>query len=263
LCIQTKNYKAALSLIQKNVVAINKSLDYSEEDLYSYFYYTGHVFLILKKYDEAAYNFTVCMQVFTRGIHTANVEARKKLILILLRNKRLHSVMHHLNFIRTINQEDARSFDLLCSKYTEFIAKPELLTDPKKFEEYVKLILTDVQKDNTLGLVKQLNYVHLLNKLRDLKKVYTQYSLDDLKTIFALDKDTTVKHALFEVFQLKQYGRINSKLNTIVFEKVEDPYNTKSLVKMQERTNQIRDLGIEYNVEHEDLIKGRITNLFA
>jgi len=263
LCIQTRCYKQALPFIEKNIIGINKTLEYNEEDLYNYFYYAGHIFLILKKEEEAIYNFTVGMQTYVRTIHTAHVECRKKLILLLMRNQKAHKVMNQINFLRTLNPDDARTFEILTSKYTEFLSKQELLTDPKKFEEYVKFILPDLQKDNNLGLVKQLNWVHPLNQLKDLKKIYTQVGLSEINKLLKMDQNTQIKYLLFEIFQLKQLGRINSKLNTLVFEKIEDPLNTKTLAKIQERTDQLRDLGTEFNFEHEDIIRGRISNLFS
>jgi len=46
------------------------------------------------------------MQSYTRAVHTANVESRKKLILALLRTKKMEKVQRNLNFVRTLSVDD-------------------------------------------------------------------------------------------------------------------------------------------------------------
>ena len=50
--------------------------------------------------------------------------------------------------IRTLSPDDGRIFE--SSKYNDFLNKTDLLNDPKKFEEFVRFMLSDLQKDNNL-----------------------------------------------------------------------------------------------------------------
>ena len=47
-CIQTKNYKAAIPIIEKPVMNIAKSFDMEERDYLNYFFYTAFAFTALE-----------------------------------------------------------------------------------------------------------------------------------------------------------------------------------------------------------------------
>jgi len=272
LCLQTKTYKQAAPILQRAITSFNKGGDMGEEEITNYFYYGGHIMMALHKNDEAYLLFRFCLQLTNNSyVYSSTLSARKKLILLVLRNPKLSYVpsekkfkidegflSRYLDFTRNMNAEELEVLNIFTKIYMDLIHEDKYLNSTEEFQKYLTENFEVFEEDKTLGLMKDILASFHLRKLKQLKKVYQNYPLSEIAKVLDVKEDQVVA-AVTRAFAIKPIGRIDVRANAVVFVKAQDPYRLESLNKLYSLTNLLKQVSNEYNKEHETIIRDRIS----
>mmetsp|Transcript_13934 Transcript_13934/g.11912 ORF Transcript_13934/g.11912 Transcript_13934/m.11912 type:complete len:247 (-) Transcript_13934:242-982(-) len=229
LVIQTKTYRTALPILSKHITSFNKHSEIADEEIYNYFYFGGHIMTALKKHQEAYIYYRFALQFSQSLIFSATLNARKKMLLNVLRDPKLrydpqdkkfkleHNFeLRHLNFAKNLGPDDMEVLQLFCKSYVDLLQEDKYYTKREEFEAYFAENLEVYEEDKNLGLVKELFPAFKLRKLKELKKVYEAYPLKDIAQVLEVDqKDLTP--ILIGAFNIRPIARIDSKNNTLLF----------------------------------------------
>lgn len=269
LIIQTKTYRSALELIDRPITCFNKHSDTNEEDIYNYFYYCGHIYMALERFEEAFVAFRLSMQLSSNYIYSSTLNARKKMILLTIRDPKIiynsdskkfkldYSYENRmLNFSKNLSSDEIEVLNLFCKAYVDLM-EDEKLQKYENFDKYLTDNLEVYAEDKNLGLVKEIYSSFRLRKLKELKKVYDTLPLSDvIKEIDSKPEQLTSN--LIKVFNIRSVGRIDVANEALVFEPAYDAYKLKNLRKLHALTNKLKDVSHEFNKEHDGIIKDRI-----
>ena len=118
------------------------------------------------------------------------MNARKKMLLLTMRDPKLRYnpserkfnldrgyETRMLEFAKNLGPDDMEVLNLFCKAYMDLLNDEKLYTKQEEFDKYLAENLEVYEEDKTLGLVKQLLPSFHLRKLKQLKKVYYNYSL--------------------------------------------------------------------------------------
>jgi len=272
LCLQTKTYKQATPFLQRAITSFNKLGDMGEEEITNFFYYSGHILMALQKFEEAYLSFRFCLQLTNNSyIYSSTLSARKKLILLVLRNPKLSYVpsekkfkidegfiSRYLDFSRNIAADEQEVFNIFTKVYMDLIHEDKYLNSTEEFQKYLTENLEVFEEDKTLGLMKEILASFHLRKLKQLKKLYQNYPLSDLAKVLDVKEDQIIP-SVTRALAIKAIGRIDVRANAIIFVKAQDPYRLESLNKLYSLTNLLKQVSNEYNKEHEMIIRDRIS----
>jgi len=243
-----------------------------EEEITNFFYYSGHILMALQKFEEAYLSFRFCLQLTNNSyIYSSTLSARKKLILLVLRNPKLSYVpsekkfkidegfiSRYLDFSRNIAADEQEVFNIFTKVYMDLIHEDKYLNSTEEFQKYLTENLEVFEEDKTLGLMKEILASFHLRKLKQLKKLYQNYPLSDLAKVLDVKEDQIIP-SVTRALAIKAIGRIDVRANAIIFVKAQDPYRLESLNKLYSLTNLLKQVSNEYNKEHEMIIRDRIS----
>jgi len=215
--------------------------------------------------------FRFCLQLTHNYVYSSTLNAKKKLILLVLRNPKIQYsasdkkfvieqgfLTRYLDFARNLGADDNEVLGIFTKSYTDLINEEKYLNNTEEFMKYLAEKIEAFEEDKTLGLMKELLPSFHLRKLKQLKKVYQNFSFEDVAKSLDIKEDSVI-HALIRAFAVKPIGRIDLKNNAVTFVKARDPYRLESLNKIHSLTTQLKEVSDEYNKEHETIIRDRIS----
>jgi len=222
-CLKSKNYKAALSVLETNVCAIDSAKSEIESvDVRLYFYYGGMIYTGLKSYKKAQEFFFNVVSFPAFVTSEIMVEAYKKYILVsLLNDGSVPSISRFASnsFIRLVKQK--------CAAY-EDIANSYGLHSLEDIQKCISKNTELFLKDNNLGLVSQVRKSLYKKNIANLTKTYLTLSVGGIAEKVHLDNKEVEETVLTMIRDRQVFASINQKDGMVSFSENPNQYDTVS-----------------------------------
>lgn len=227
LCLLSKCYNAALSVLEHSVLDVDpSSTGVTPVDLLLYSYYGGMIYTGLKKFQQAASYFYQCVTVPASAISAIMIESYKKYILVsLLANRKIKL---NSKFSSSAIQRQLRASCLPYVQFSEAFHKPEL---PILNDSNVEIF----KQDRNYGLIKQCIVKHLHNNIERHTQTYVTLALKDIAESLKLPSAVGVpeKEAEIIILRMIEEGQIvatiDQKEGMISFHE-DDSYNLAEIM---------------------------------
>jgi len=208
LCILTKCYNSALSVIAVPKYEIEpKANRMTMTDYLCYYYYSGKVCCVLKRWEDALEHFQAVLTAPSDGcISAIQIEAYKKHMLVSLL---LHGEVVALPKQVTNNGVIGKCKEQAGQEYQtiRFGAKDSVAEVTRKATEAKQVFV----KDENWGLVKQVLAAMADQKIQKLNKTYATLSFKDVARLADLEDE---KEAETKLAHMIEDGKINAVICT-------------------------------------------------
>lgn len=220
-CIQSKCYKAALSVIDHFVYEIDPSKTAIEAvETRLYFYYGGMVFIALKQFEKALEYFDIVISAPALVGSAIMVEAYKKFVVIsLILKGEVPSLPKYTNPSIT------RTYKHMCQPYEELSKSfsTRSVEDLLKTVEDNKAAFTE---DANMGIVKQAIQALYRQNIERLTKTYLTLSFKDIGHQVGLPNTDEAERRVFRMIEKGEvFAKINQKVGMIEFLEDTEQYN--------------------------------------
>lgn len=200
-CLLAKHYKAALDILNFDILEVNDRYQVKIAPVLQYFYYGGLVYTGLKDWKRALYFFQLAITVPSDVVSMVSVESYKKYALVsVLCSGQLEPLPKYtsspvLRYIKT-----------KLSHYTEFAEACAALN----YDKASNILNADFARDKSFGLAKQcLASIHNRIILR-LTKTFITLSLADIASHTKLPSAKAAEKA---VLKMIESGEISARIN--------------------------------------------------
>jgi len=238
LCLKTKMYSYALSVIETPYYQVKKETGMEVLDYLLYHYYSGLLFVGLKKFSKALESFQLVLTVQSASLSAIQVESFKRYVICCLI---VHGELVPLP-LKTTSPVVARSVDRICAMYIDFARAYKKGIDAA--QRVIEQQVEDFRKDKTLGIVKQAVQTAVKRNILRLTNTYVTMSLADLVKMANLPSVSQAEqYLLIMIEEGTLFARINQKDGMVSF--VEDPeeYDTTTMVeKMDAKIKEVVDV---------------------
>jgi len=238
LCLKSKLYNYAASLLDVPIYTLNpKHDDLRPDDYLSYFYYGGMVYIGLKKFDKALDFFQVVLTTPSSILSGIQVRAFQKYVLTCLLCKgELIELPPKLTSSAVL-----RSVDKFCSLYVKFASSFHNLPQAQKFLEDNKEAF---RNDTNLGLAKQCITSWIRRNIQRLTSTFFSLSLSDIAERTGLSSSAEAeKHVIQMIADGQIYARINQSDGVVSFQDDPERYDTTEMLqKLDSKIREATDL---------------------
>ncbi|KAL9236545.1 hypothetical protein vseg_011199 [Gypsophila vaccaria] len=229
LCILSKSYHSALSLLTHDVFELDHP-----KDLFLYSYYGGVIYIGLKDFAKAL---ELLLNVVTAPMSTLSaiaVEAYKKYILVSL----IHNGQLSSQFPKYTSSVAQRSLKNFSQVYVE-LATSYSNGNIAELQAHVESNKQKFEADNNLGLVKQVVSSIYKRNIQRLTQTYLTLSLEDIANTVQLNSPKEAEMHVLQMIQDGQiYATINQKDGMVRF--LEDPEQYKTCEMIEHIDNSIQ-----------------------
>ncbi|KAG0467860.1 hypothetical protein HPP92_017188 [Vanilla planifolia] len=221
VCLLSKCYKAAISILDDDVFEIDQP-----KDFFLYCYYGGMIYIGLKQFPKALECLHNVVTAPMSAINSIAVEAYKKYVLVSLTH--LGQISTFPKYTSSTAQRNLRNF---AQPYVD-LANCYSNGKFSELEEFIQANLEKFQADNNLGLVKQVLSSLYKRNIQRLTQTYLTLSLQDIADTVQL---STSKDAELRVLQMIQDGdifaSINQKDGMVSFHEDPEQYKTCKMIE--------------------------------
>lgn len=164
LCIKSKAYQHALSIIETPVTSFKMKT--SPMDIIAYNYYRGMLFIGLQKYNQAIESFKLALALPTTIVHKVHIESYKKMVLVnLIQNGRMPTLSQNTSSLLKMRFEN--TLNIYKNIGTYYICK-----DEENFNSLITKNYNDFEGDKNWGLVQKLEKMFQKRRICDLNQTY-------------------------------------------------------------------------------------------
>lgn len=220
LCLLSKNYKAALSVLNDDIFEVDQP-----KELFLYYYYGGMIYIGMKRFDKALEHLLNVVTAPMMHLNAIAIEAYKKYILVsLILNGQVPSfpkftsttVYRHIKNHTQVYLDLAKQYDV-----REF----------SSLEQFIQQYSWKFQRDNNMGLINQaLSSLYKHNILR-LTQTYLTLSLQDIANSVHLGSSKEAEmHVLRMIQDGEIFATINQKDGMVSFNEDPEQYKTCEMI---------------------------------
>ncbi|KAJ7540488.1 hypothetical protein O6H91_10G017600 [Diphasiastrum complanatum] len=236
ICLLAKCYKAALSVLDDDIFEIDqKKTGLTPKDFLLFCYYGGMAYVGLKRFEKALELFQHAVTAPAFVLNAIVVESYKKYVLVsLIQNGQVPNLP---KYTPSVTQRNVKS---CAPDYVEFAS----VYSTRNIGDLKRSILAHeevFQKDNNLGLAKQVVSSLYKRNIQRLTQTFLTLSLQDIAETVQLESP---KDAELHILQMIQKGEIHAIINQkdgmVSF--LEDPEQYKTRDIAQQLHGQIQKI---------------------
>eukprot|EP00794_Sanderia_malayensis_P019975 gene19975-21933_t len=227
LCLLAKNFKPALKFLEKDITDIHKENNqYDANNFLLYYYYGGMVYAALKNFESSLFFFEVAVTTPAMSVSHIMLESYKKFILVslLLTGKVVTLPKYTAQVVR-------RFLKPLSSPYNE-IANAYNTHDPEQLQTVANKHQQIFQRDNNVGLVKQVLASLYKRNIQRLTKTFLTLSLSDMALRVKLQSAREAENYLLEMIEAGEiHATIDKKDDMVKFHDSLDGHETTAMLQ--------------------------------
>jgi COP9 signalosome complex subunit 3 len=207
LCLETKAFSAALSVLDRELIDFSKKIPITTQDFLLYHYYGGLIYTGLKKFPQASAFFQMAINVPAQIASCIQIESCKRLVLLdLIQEGKVSGLPIHMpSSVSKLIRQGAQMYFNFGSVYET--------SDYHKISEF---LLKDEQQfvaDECWGLVKQSVVAFFTRKIVQLTQSYITLSLDDILAEIGEQSVQIVGETEDHILKMIQMGQIEATIS--------------------------------------------------
>ncbi|EEB16413.1 COP9 signalosome complex subunit, putative [Pediculus humanus corporis] len=230
LCLLAKCFKTALPFLDTDITSISQEgPQFDTKYFLLYYYYGGMIYTALKKYSQALYLFEVAVTTPAVAVSHIMLEAYKKYILVsLILQGKITPLPKYTSHVV------GRFMKHLSQPYHELAAACQ----SNQSEEARNIVIKNqfiFQKDNNIGLTKQVLASLYKNNIQRLTKTFLTLSLADVASRVQLSSPAEAEKYILNMIEDGEiFATVNQKDGMVVFHDDPEKYNSPYMLKILE-----------------------------
>ncbi|CRL02159.1 CLUMA_CG015097, isoform A [Clunio marinus] len=254
LCLCSKLFSPALHFLDIDITQISSSeenQDATTKYFLLYFYYGGMIYTAIKNYDRALYYFEVAISTPAMAMSHIMLESYKKYILVslILRGKQITIPKYSSQVIGRFMKPLSQHYHELSNVYINNGTPDAVRAVMTKYQE-------TFNRDNNMGLVKQVLATLYKKKIQRLTKTFLTLSLSDVASRACLSTPMEAEKYILNMIKSGEiFATINQKDGMVVFKDDPEKYNTPAMyLKIQEDMNNVIELNKKISAMEEEIM---------
>ncbi|ETO08475.1 proteasome component region PCI domain-containing protein [Reticulomyxa filosa] len=231
-CVQSMCYHLAFPEVEQEIIQVQSHGAVRSYDHLMYFYYSGLVFIAMKKYDKALEALSMALTAPSEHISAIQLESYKKYVLVsLVWRQQLPKLPRYTS--NTL----LRYYRKFCSEYVELVdAFAEGVDSVSKVIERHAEIFT---KDKNFGLVQQVKKTLQKHAVRKLTSVYTRLSIEKVKDLCAFESVPHAKKILVSMIRSGELAATMDSQGVVTFEEQFTTSDAEMLSQLHKRIHSL------------------------